>query len=105
MPVDGVEIRQLLCSTNPPVHCYGTQQWPRRERVCARKLYESGLSDVFLVLFARRRDSARCLDVSLAAYMHTLQLLQHGVSCRTHLQTLRRVLKYVAYLLDRRQRT
>ena len=35
MPVDEIKIRQLLCSTNAPVHCYGTQQWPRRERVCA----------------------------------------------------------------------
>ena len=44
MPVDGIEIRQLLCSTDAPVHRYGTQQWPRLERVCARKVQESGLS-------------------------------------------------------------
>ena len=35
MPVDGIKIRQLLYSTDAPVHCDGTQQWPRRERVCA----------------------------------------------------------------------
>jgi hypothetical protein len=35
MPVDEIKNRQLLCSTIAPVHCYGTQQWPRPERVCA----------------------------------------------------------------------